>query len=203
MSEGGCIVLHRATNQRGLLLADILSTLNWLTAYQLEKTAEKLDILRAAGESQFAMKNNSQTFHAMTLSMIYGERFIFVSFYDQIRELEGHPEEQKVLFMLLAFYGLSVMQKYVGTLYEGGFASGELPARLYKEAILQLLPLIKREAIALVDSIAPPDFIINSPLGMSDGQLYKHMETRIFSAPQALTRPKWWEDIVLRSGAKL
>lgn len=162
-----------------------------------------MDILKAAGQSPFAMKNNSQTFYAMTLSMIYGERFIFVSFYEQLRELEGHPEEQKVLFTLLSFYGLSIVQKYVGTLYEGGFAAGELPARLYKEAILYLLPLIKTEAIALIDSIAPPDFIINSPLGMSDGQLYKHMETRIFSAPQALTRPKWWEDIVLRAGAKL
>lgn len=179
--------------------------LNWLAVYQLEKTTKKLESLKGAGQCQsaFAMKNNSQTFHAMTLSLIYGERVIFHSFYDQIKKLEGNPEEQAVLFNLLSFYGLNIINKHIGTLYEGGFAAGELPARLYKEAILHLLPLIKREAIALIDSIAPPDFIINSPLGMSDGEMYKHMETRILSAPQALTRPKWWRDIAVRTDAKL
>lgn len=145
------------------------------------------------------MKNNSQTFHAMTLSILYGERIIFLSFYDQIKEMEGQPEEQQVLYMLLSFYGLNILMKHMATLYEGGFAVGELPSKLYKEAILYLLPMIKREAITLIDAIAPPDFILNSPLGMSDGEMYKHMETRIMSAPNALTRPTWWNDIIIRN----
>lgn len=170
--------------------------MNWLTAYQLEKTAARLENLKLTGQSPFDMKNNSQTFHAATLSIVYGERIIFESFYDQIKELQDQPEEQNVLFLLLSFYGLNLIKKHLSTLYEGGFAKGELPAKLYTEGILQLLPLIKREAIALVDVIAPPDFILNSPLGMSDGEMYKHMETRIMSSPDALTRPTWWQDVV-------
>lgn len=172
--------------------------LNWLVAYMLERTVEKLDALKKAGENQFDMKNNSQTFHAVTLSLVYGERIIFVSFYKAIKELSGHPEEQRVLYQLLSFYGLNLANKYMATLYEGGFCVGQAPARLVKEAILHLLPLIKKEAISLVDAIAPPDFILNSPLGMSDGQVYKHMETRILSAPNALTTPDWWQDIIIR-----
>lgn len=167
-----------------------------MTAYQLEKTAARLETLKVAGQSAFDMKNNSQTFHAATLSIVYGERIIFVSFYDQIKELQDQPDEQRVLYLLLSFYGLNLMKKHLSTLYEGGFAKGELPGKLYSDGILHLLPLIKREAIALVDAIAPPDFILNSPLGMSDGEMYKHMETRIMSAPDALTRPTWWHEIV-------
>lgn len=185
------------------MFLDLLSALNWLTAYQLEKTAGKLDQLKIMGQSAFAMKNNSQTFHAMTLSMLYGERIIFKTFYDQIKELQGHAEEQSVLLQLLSFYGLNVIMKHMDTLYEGGFAVGELPAKMYKEAILYLLPYIKREAITLIDAIAPPDFILNSPLGMSDGEMYKHMETRIMSAPNALTRPSWWQDVSIRKEGKL
>lgn len=56
-------------------------------------------------------------------------------------------------------------------LYEGGFASGEKPARLVQEAILKLCKELKNDAIALVDVIAPPDFILNSVLGASDGEV--------------------------------
>lgn len=186
-----------------IFLVDLLRALNWLVAFQMEKTANKQDALKSSGHSLFAVKNDSQTFLAMTLSIVYGERIIFSTVLDQLCDLDEQPEEQEVLKMLLSFYGLNVIVKHLPILYEGGFAVGELPAKLYKEAILYLLPLIKREAITLVDAIAPPDFIINSPLGMSDGEIYKHMETRIMSAPNALTRPDWWHNIVIRKEAKL
>lgn len=172
-------------------------TLNWLCAYQLEKTAARVETLKSQGQSAFDIRNDSQTFHASTLSLIYGERTIYVTFYNTIKGLEDQPEEQTVLFRLLSFYGLGLMIKYTSLLYEGGFATGELPSRLYMEAIIYLLPLIKREAITLVDAIAPTsDFILNSPLGMRDGEIYKHMETKIFSSPEALTRPYWWDQVV-------
>lgn len=176
---------------------DLLMTLNWLCAYQLEKTAARVETLKRDGKSAFDTRNDSQIFHATTLSMIYGERTIFMTFYNNIKGMEDQPEEQKVLFRLLSFYGLNLMVKYSSLLYEGGFAEGELASRLYKEAVLHLLPVIKMEAISLIDAIAPSsDFILNSPLGMSDGEMYKHMETRIFSSPEALTRPSWWDQIV-------
>lgn len=68
-------------------------------------------------------------------------------------------------------YGANLVTKYFSHFYEGGFISGPEPAELYKQGILNLLPILKDEAAALVDAIAPPDFILNSALGMSDGNV--------------------------------
>lgn len=73
---------------------------------------------------------------------------------------------------------------------------------LLQQGVLELLPLVKTDAIPLVDAIAPPDFVLNSPLGMSDGEVYKHMESAIMQAPGALERPQWWRDVVYRDYIK-
>lgn len=55
----------------------------------------------------------------------------------------------------------------------GGYAVGLQPASLLREAILQLCTQLKPEAVALADVLAPPDFILNSVLGSSDGNVSK------------------------------
>lgn len=42
---------------------------------------------------------------------------------------------------------------------------------LLREAVLQLCSQLKPEAVALADVIAPPDFVLNSVLGSSDGNV--------------------------------
>ncbi len=42
---------------------------------------------------------------------------------------------------------------------------------LYELGILQLLPIIKDDAVGLIDAITFPDYVINSCLGMSDGEV--------------------------------
>lgn len=63
---------------------------------------------------------------------------------------------------------------------------------LLKAGIIELLPKLKDDAIPLIDAIAPTDFIINSPLGMSDGQVYKHLQSILWQTPSTFERPKWW-----------
>lgn len=42
---------------------------------------------------------------------------------------------------------------------------------LFKEAVIDLCARLKPEAVALADAIAPTDFVLNSVLGHSDGQV--------------------------------
>ncbi|KAK3762563.1 hypothetical protein RRG08_045030, partial [Elysia crispata] len=84
------------------------------------------------------------------------------------RETDGKdtPKELRpVLQRLAALYGLWRVEKHLATLYQGG----EAP-RIIREAILLLCQQLKPDAVSLVDAIAPPDFILNSPIGASDGQ---------------------------------
>lgn len=70
------------------------------------------------------------------------------------------------------------------------------PPQLYKQGILDLLPLLKNEAVALVDAIAPTDFIMKSPLGMSDGEMYHHLHASLLNNPATFERVSWWKDVI-------
>lgn len=45
----------------------------WLTAYVLKMTAEKVAKLKSEGKNNFEAKNDSQSYNAVTLSVVYGE----------------------------------------------------------------------------------------------------------------------------------
>lgn len=172
-------------------------------AYQLEKTAQHVDSLAAKKKSPFEVRNESQALNAITLSLIYGERMVFKKFFEVVDAWTGEiAEEKRAVLQLVSLYGLEVIKRHLSVLYEGGFLTGPQPTRLYEEAILSLLPLIKRNAISLVDTIAVPDFLLNSPLGMSDGNIYKHLQSTIMTAPDALQRVSWWKDVTVWKDAK-
>ncbi|MGH0178553.1 UNVERIFIED_CONTAM: hypothetical protein FKN15_012831 [Acipenser sinensis] len=53
---------------------------------------------------------------------------------------------------------------------------------------------LKDDAVALVDVIAPPDFILNSPIGKADGEIYKNLWTAVLQGSKVLERPSWWKE---------
>ncbi|CAG2058363.1 unnamed protein product, partial [Timema podura] len=89
-------------------------------------------------------------------------------------------------FILLKFW-----QKVTGSYLTDGQS-----AQLLCDGILDLCAQLKPDAVALVDAIAPPDFVLNSALGGSDGHLYKNLQAAIYRTPQVFERPSWWKDIV-------
>lgn len=169
----------------------------------LEKSYERVRQLQSTGQSQFDVRNNSQVFNAINLATAYGQRAIFQSFYEHIQKLEQSPEKA-VLMKLLSLYGANLIVKnYIGTIYEGGFAQAGVNAgELLQNGILDVLPVLKKEAVSLVDAIAPPDFIIDSPLGKSDGRVYDHLKSVIYQTPGTFDRPTWWRDMVQRDYIK-
>jgi acyl-CoA oxidase len=46
---------------------------------------------------------------------------------------------------------------------------------LIRETTLELCAEMKNDAIALVDAMAPPDYVLNSILGESTGLVYKNL----------------------------
>lgn len=71
--------------------------------------------------------------------------------------------------------------------------TGSEPAELIKHGVLDLLKALKDDAISIVDAIAPIDFILNSPLGMSDGEVYKHLQSVLWQTAGTFERPEWWQ----------
>ncbi|GAB0095270.1 Acyl-coenzyme A oxidase [Sergentomyia squamirostris] len=184
------------TPEEALKPENLLKTFDWLCAWQLEKTAKRVEKLQSEKKTPFEIRNDTQSFNATTLSIIYGQRMIFFTFYNRIQELDPSSTERQALTRLLSLFGAFLLTKHLGLLYQGGFASNTPAGELYEQGILSLLSVIKHDAIALADALAPPDFILNSPLGASNGEVYKNLQAAIMQYPGALERPTWWKDVI-------
>lgn len=83
------------------------------------------------------------------------------------------PATKQILLKLFSLYGLWSLEKHLSVLYKGGYITNEKSATLLQETILKLCGEIKDDAVALVDAIALPDYLLNSVLGHSDGLVFK------------------------------
>lgn len=54
-------------------IPDLMLAIRWLVCYYLKKTYQRVEALKSNNMSDFDAKNNSQTFLARTLSLVYGE----------------------------------------------------------------------------------------------------------------------------------
>ncbi|XP_076251581.1 peroxisomal acyl-coenzyme A oxidase 3-like [Rhynchophorus ferrugineus] len=171
----------------------IIDIYQWLVCYLLKKTYTSLQD-KLTSQSHFWAKSSIQVFKAKNLSTAFIQHLMLQIMLQKINEAPEKPIRD-VLLKLFALFGLCSLEGHISTLYEGCFATTPQLATLREEAILMLCSNIKNDAIALIDVIAPPDFILNSVLGSSDGEVYKRLQTAIFSSPQSMSRPSWWEEL--------
>ncbi|XP_013380752.1 peroxisomal acyl-coenzyme A oxidase 3-like [Lingula anatina] len=199
-----------ATSMREVLNPTVsLAAYEWLVCYLLQQSAEKLQHELQSGKDSFQARNDSQVYYCRTLAIAYIQHIVLQRFYKQATDDETPKDLQPVLGKLVSLYGLWSLEKHLASLYEGGYITGGEPTRLIREAILHLVTVLKDEAVALADVIAPTDFVLNSPIGLSDGQIYKNLYGAMLQTPNVLERPSWWAEFcsnkpVLGSGkAKL
>lgn len=177
----------------------LLSAYDWLVCYLLQTSYNRIQTNQTNGKDIFTAKNESQVFYARTLSVAYTERFMLFKFVEFVDSQNAEPEIQIVLTKLASLYGSWTLEKYIATMYQGGYMIGPEPARLLREAILSLCAEIKPQAVALADVIAPPDFVIKSTIGKSDGQVYRNLQAALYNDPHVFKRPSWWQNIVFPS----
>ncbi|XP_077401453.1 peroxisomal acyl-coenzyme A oxidase 3 [Vanacampus margaritifer] len=171
-----------------------LAAYKWLVCFLLEESHKRLQQQRASGQDDFEARNNSQVYYCRDLALAYIEHCCLQRFHEWTRDDDTPSQLREVLGKLCALYGLWSLSSHMATLYQGAFLSGREPAHLIQTAILTLCAQLKDEAVALVDAIAPPDFILNSPIGNADGQLYKNLWSTVMQGHQALERPSWWKE---------
>jgi len=181
----------------------LLENYKWLVTWLLKSSAEKFQGLQKEGRDTFTSKNDSQVYKARTLSIAYIEHYVMELFWKRLQNPEIAPEIRSVLIKLLLLFGYWSLEKHLTSLYQGGFAQGPTAAALIRETVLHLCEEIKPDAVALVDAIAPPDFILNSCLGHSDGQVYKNLQLAMSQTPNGFERDSYWQDIVGKIQSKL
>jgi len=148
----------------------------------------------------FTAKNQSQAFYYRPLSIAYGEALFLQRMLDLLGSQGLKAELRSVLQDLAALFGAVHLEKHLSVLIRGGYFHKDSSAALH-EAVEILCERLKPEAVSLVDALAPPDFVLNSALGHSDGQVYKHLEAGM--APGYKKRPDWWRLVLEHPKAHL
>ncbi|KAI5751838.1 hypothetical protein M8J77_011288 [Diaphorina citri] len=173
----------------------VLGMYEWLVCFLLKSTAVKVQSNLKRGLDLFTAKNFSQVYYARTLSIVYAERFAVKKLLEFAQDTDD-VSARNVLTKLAVLYSTWSLEKHLATFYEGGYLINQNSASLLRDAVLYLCAELKPDAVALVDAIAPPDFILNSALGKSDGKLYDNLQAAIYASPDVFARPEWWQEVV-------
>lgn len=108
-----------------------------------------------------------------------------------------------MLQQIFLLYGLWSIDKHLVTFYLGDFANGPAFGEFVRTNLLKICSELKDSAVPIADSLAPPDWVLNSVLGRSDGRVYEHLQNTFMSNRGALEKANWWKDVVTITKSKL
>uniref|UniRef100_A0A4W4GTS3 Acyl-coenzyme A oxidase n=1 Tax=Electrophorus electricus TaxID=8005 RepID=A0A4W4GTS3_ELEEL len=171
-----------------------LAAYKWLVCFLLGESQQKLAKQKALGLGDFEARNNSQVYYCHSLAIVYIEHTVLQRFHDLTCDEQTPAGLRPVLRKLCALYGLWSLFNHMAILYQGGYFTGKEPADFIQSAVLTLCSQLKDDAVALIDVVAPPDFILNSPIAKADGELYKNLWTTVMQGKNVLDRPSWWAE---------
>ncbi|XP_036002093.1 peroxisomal acyl-coenzyme A oxidase 3 [Fundulus heteroclitus] len=169
----------------------------WLVCFLLDESAKRLEQQRASGKDEFEARNDSQVYYCRSLAIAFIEYSCLQGFHELANDAATPTSLKPVLKKLCALYGLWSLTSHVATLFQGNYLKGNKPVEFIQMAILTLCSELKDDAVALIDVLAPTDFILNSPIGNADGQLYKNLWSAVMQGSQVMERPSWWNKFCL------
>uniref|UniRef100_A0A8I3NQG8 Acyl-coenzyme A oxidase n=1 Tax=Canis lupus familiaris TaxID=9615 RepID=A0A8I3NQG8_CANLF len=169
-----------------------LAAYEWLVCYLLLESYQKLNEEKRSGRNDFEARNNSQVYYCRPLALAFLELTVVRRFHEYTHQPSVPPPLRAILGRLSALYALWTLSQHMALLYQGGYFSGKEAGKMIQNAILTLCSQLKDDAVALVDVIAPPDFVLDSPIGRADGELYKNLWTTVLQESEVLKRPSWW-----------
>ena len=116
---------------------------------------------------------------------------------DSLIQLSSPPSQYARIFSpLAALYGCYHLLDFTGELYAGGFFKQSDQIEILSDAVSQLCADLKNETVGLVEALAPPDFVLKSPIGHSNGQVYQNLFGAMLSSNNSTGRISWWRDVM-------
>jgi len=179
-------------------LQEVIEAFRFLASYLLKQTSDRLD-------EQMSMFNNS-LFVAKTRSQVYYAKILSLVFYELVvleRLLKNFPKPSNELESLLTqmgvLYGLWSLEKWSSYLFEANvIKSGSPTLKDIRERILELCAKMKDNSLTLAEVLAPPDWVLRSSLGQSDGKLYENLYDALANSKGCFDRPEWYEEFTVR-----
>uniref|UniRef100_T1J6M8 Acyl-coenzyme A oxidase n=1 Tax=Strigamia maritima TaxID=126957 RepID=T1J6M8_STRMM len=189
-----CDNTNNLTSPRG-----ILEAYNWLICYLLAETLSKLNQEIETGSSIIDAFNTTHTYHGKSLAIVFSEFLIIRCYFDVLTTNQPPKDCAPVLLDLGMLYAFWSLERHLIYFCKGNYFPANSGIEAIRNNVSTLCLRIKNESIALVDAIAPPDEILNSVLGSSDGQIYKRLVSYFLTGGKNLQRPHWWKEMLPES----
>ncbi|KAI9259026.1 acyl-CoA dehydrogenase/oxidase C-terminal [Phascolomyces articulosus] len=155
----------------------ILTAFGYRAAYGVAQLVEELD--------QNGRSWNSVLVDVARVCKAHCQLVLVQSFFVRIQqasEKDLGPEERKVLQSLAYLFALHTMEKDVAEFLVSGYLSAA-QSKLLKRQVLDLVALIRPNAVSLVDAFSFPDYFLASALGRYDGNVYEAMTEYVEKEP--------------------
>ncbi|XP_065054901.1 peroxisomal acyl-coenzyme A oxidase 3-like [Rhopilema esculentum] len=174
----------------------VLAAYDWLVCYLLAESHRKYNEQLAMQKDKFTAKNDSQVYYCRTLAMAFIEHVAIERFYKKVYQTEVPQSVSKVIRNIYMLYGLWSLEKHLATLFQGGFFKNGNETMKLREEILQLCSKLRPDAVTLVDTFAPPDWVLQAPIGLSNGKPLENLYKNFMEDPDKRKRISWWKDVL-------
>ncbi|KAI9609809.1 hypothetical protein KEM48_002674 [Puccinia striiformis f. sp. tritici PST-130] len=138
-------------------------------AFLVAQATRKRDIERRTWNSLLVDIYRCSVAHCQFLMV---RNFARVLLYDE--ELKAKPALHHVILLVFELYACHTMDAEASEFLASGYISPKQHV-LLRNRVYSLLAQIRPEAVALCDSFAVPDYLLNSELGRSDGNVYQKL----------------------------
>ena len=149
----------------------IISCYEWLLCHLMEVTSKQINVAKANGADIFTAKNDSQVYKAKILSIAFAEYNALTSFRQKLESNETSRDLKLVLKQIFLIYGFWNLDKHLADFYIGGFSEGSEFSDMVRNGLIKTCKEIKDSSVSIADALSPPDFVLNSVIGKSDGKV--------------------------------
>ena len=179
-------------------LEQVVEAFRFLASYLLKQTSDRLDEqMRLNENSLFVAKTRSQVYYAKILSLVFYELVVLERLCKNVKKESN--EYERLFRQMGLLYGLWSLEKWSSFLFEANvMRSGSSTLKQIREHILALCGQLKDNSLSLVEVFAPPDWVLRSTLGRSDGNLYENLFHAIQQSKGCFERPEWYQEFTVR-----
>ncbi|KAF0692312.1 Aste57867_16601 [Aphanomyces stellatus] len=167
----------------GFLQADAHSKCSATTPQQLREPQVLLQAFQVRALKLLLRADAAKTslHHLTQASLAHAESIVLSCFYQGVMAVSD-PKLQAVLLQLWQLYGLWRIQANLGEFRLDDYLSSS-QGTWSQDQLLELLRVVRPNAVALVDGFGFSDFELNSAIGRYDGDIYRALIERATHEP--------------------
>ncbi|KAG0005090.1 acyl-Coenzyme A oxidase [Modicella reniformis] len=170
-----------------------VDALTWVCS---KKAVELAAILEAAGKANFDQAWNANQTELVRLAEVHAWRYFLILYRSGIETHKNKTSVHPMLVKIGQLMDTFALRRYLDLFMEEGYFDGT-HAKLVRQLFLDQCKALRKDAVALVDAWAIPDYILKAPIGKYDGNIYPAYFSAVNAAQKSFDPPAYWHKYVV------